>query len=375
MGNRHLGSGTSGLDGQINNRRAFEFSNRGLWLDDPCQKFWRLNEDWLQCPALNAVNVLADASGGAGPNAAAFAAYAAANKNFEVIGTNMTTALCSFALAAGSNGGGGITMQTAGADADQAILIPTTITKQSAWNAANLRTQFQPRFETQIRTGRPGVISNIARSTTTVTVTTSLVHNLSIGQSVTIAVATGPSAANILLVNGTFVVTAIGSTTTFTYTTTTSGTINSVSSTGSVTANNLKLQTIWSGLKLTNTDVIATDDDQFYARFLPTENSGNLQIVTSRAGTDLTTVLPVPVLPNTVYRLRFSISDLLMPSVRVNGVKYNLDGRNGESGDLGNVALTTNISLKPYTGTSANGTTPGTKAIDVLPGYSIQAAA
>ncbi len=371
MSNRHLGSGTSGIDASINNRRAFEFSNRGLWLDDPCQKFFTLVEDWLQCPALNAVIGL-PGSDSTSPTAAALAAYTIANKNFELLGTNMTTALCSFALAAGLYGGGGITIQTAGADADQAIVAPHLDTKQTAWAAANFRTQFQPRFECQIRTGRPGVISNLALTSNVATVTTSLVHNLSIGQSVTLTFLTGPTLASD--VNGTYTVASIPSTTTFTVAKTHAN-ISTGAATGSVVANDLKLQTIWAGLKLTNTDAIVTDDDQFYARFLPTENSGNLQIVTSRAGTDKVTVLPVPILPNTVYRLRFTINELLMPSVRVNGKLYKLDGFNGETGDLGNIALTTDISLKPYVGTSANGTTPGTKAIDVLPGHKIQAAA
>lgn len=354
-------------------RTVEHLSKRGRFEDN---NYIRYVENWDQRPALNAVSVLGG-SDSTSPTVAAFAAYGKANKNYEVLGTNMTTALCTFAVGdvttnGLTQGGGGITIQTAGADADQAIVVPILITGQSARSQANFYSHLQPRFNTRIRYGRAGVITNLALTSNVATITTSLVHNLSIGQSVTLTFLTGPTLASDC--NGTYTVATIPSTTTFTVAKTHAN-ISTGAATGSVIANNLKLQTIWAGLKKTNTPVIATDDDQFYARYLPTENSGNWQIITSRGGTDKNTVLPKGPLPNTIDRFQFNIDENLKPTLILNDVVYKLDGMAGETGDDGSAALTAGINLIHYTGTSANGTTPGTKAIDVLPGYSIQAVA
>ncbi len=68
----------------------------------------------------------------------------AANQNFEVLGTNMTTALCTFDTTRG-----GVTITTAGADQDQAIIAPhlDTTTNQTdcatAWNGVQWGTENQ----------------------------------------------------------------------------------------------------------------------------------------------------------------------------------------------------------------------------------------
>ena len=72
----------------------------------------------------------------------------AANRDFEVAGDNMTTALCTF-----SSTVAGITLTTAGADNDQAIVLPHLDTNQSAWTGVKWGTENQVEWECAIRTG------------------------------------------------------------------------------------------------------------------------------------------------------------------------------------------------------------------------------
>ena len=67
---------------------------------------------------------------------------------------------------------------------------------------------------------------------TTATITTSTEHSIAVGDSVTIALATGPTGFAAL--NGTWTVTAAATTTTFTFTTVTTGTITSGAATGTI---------------------------------------------------------------------------------------------------------------------------------------------
>jgi hypothetical protein len=71
----------------------------------------------------------------------------AANQNFIVAGTNMTSALSTFA------DGGGVTLTTAGASADSAILLANTNTGQSTWGTVKLNTNDRPGFGGVIKTG------------------------------------------------------------------------------------------------------------------------------------------------------------------------------------------------------------------------------
>jgi hypothetical protein len=75
-------------------------------------------------------------------------------------------------------------------------------------------------------------ISLAARSGTTATITTSAEHSVAVGDSVTIALATGPTGFAAL--NGTWTVTTVPSATTFTFTTVSSGTITSGAATGTI---------------------------------------------------------------------------------------------------------------------------------------------
>ena len=115
--------------------------------------------------------------------------------------------------------------------------------------------------------------------------------------------------------------------------------------------------TVWGGLKLTNVSALATDNDSCYFRFLATE-SANWQINTSRTNVDVTTTTGTAVADETIYHLRIAIDDDRVPRFYINGTKV--------STAADEVALTNNIDLIPYIGVSANGTTPGAKALTII---------
>jgi len=102
-----------------------------------------LEEYWHQRPGLNAVNIIdPDAD-----DASALAVTQAANKNFEVLGTNMTTALCTFNSTAA-----GIILTTAGADQDQAIVCPHLDSNQTIWSGTKWGTENQVEWECSLNT-------------------------------------------------------------------------------------------------------------------------------------------------------------------------------------------------------------------------------
>ena len=69
----------------------------------------------------------------------------ALNRNWEALGTNMTTALCTFASTSG-----GVLATTAGADQDQAILTPHLDTAATAWAGTKWGTENETHFETSV---------------------------------------------------------------------------------------------------------------------------------------------------------------------------------------------------------------------------------
>jgi hypothetical protein len=77
------------------------------------------------------------------------------------------------------------------------------------------------------------------------------------------------------------------------------------------TGANITATTIYAGLKLTNTDTIATDDDQIFFRYQDTAGSGSWQFTVSRAGTDETYTVPTTVCAavavSTLYKLRIEV--------------------------------------------------------------------
>jgi hypothetical protein len=105
--------------------------------------------NFLKRPALNAVAAagLTNADASHADNTAIIVARAIANRDWEVVGTNMTTALCTFA------DGGGITITTAGADADNAILTPHLDTNQSSLAVTKWNTNDEPALFARIKTG------------------------------------------------------------------------------------------------------------------------------------------------------------------------------------------------------------------------------
>ena len=112
-------------------------------MGDPAKDARRyyLEEWFLQRPGLNAINIIdPDAD-----SASALAITQAANKNFETLGTNMTTALTTFSATHG-----GILMTTAGADQDQAILLPHLDTNQTAWSGTQWGTENSVEWECSI---------------------------------------------------------------------------------------------------------------------------------------------------------------------------------------------------------------------------------
>ncbi len=111
---------------------------------------------------------------------------------------------------------------------------------------------------------------------------------------------------------------------------------------------------LWAGLKLTNTSVVATDNDQVYFRYEAGANSGKWTLVHSRGGTDTTTVAQLAVAASTEYRLRIEIDADRKISANVNNVPVEFPIRE---------ALVTNINLIPYIGVQA--AAAAAKALDV----------
>ncbi len=100
-----------------------------------------LYESFAKKPGLNAVSIIdPDAD-----SASALAAYVIANRDFETLGTNMTTALTTF-----PGTSAGIKMTTAGADQDQAILLPHLDANMSAWSKVLWGTENQVEWECSI---------------------------------------------------------------------------------------------------------------------------------------------------------------------------------------------------------------------------------
>jgi len=239
-----------------------------------------LYESFEQRPALNAVASapLTDADATAAANDAIIIARAIANRNFEVLGTNMTTALCTF-----NTTSAGILMTTATADEDQAILAPHLDTNQSAWQVTKWGTENQVDWECSIST------------------------------------------------------TAIDN------------------------------QKLWAGLKLTNDQLVATDDDQAYFKFQTDADNSEvftdftkLHFVHSIGGTDFISQLPITVAANTIYHLRIQINSARQAAIFVNGIQYNVTSTSGSTGGTAVTtgttrtgALTDDVDLIPYVGIEA----------------------
>jgi len=232
-----------------------------------------LDEWFLQRPGLNA-NI---------DQASTVEVQRALNRNWEALGTNMTTALATFATTSA-----GILATTAGADEDQAILTPHLDTAATAWAGTLWGTENEVHFETSIML---------------------------------------PAIDN---------------------------------------------QKVWAGLKLTNDQLVATDDDQIFFKFQTDATNSEaftdftkLHFVHSIADTDYISQIPVTVAANTPYHLKIVIDSDRKATIFVNGVQYNLTGTSGSTGGTAvtavqpgvaatkSAALTDDIDLIPYVGIEA----------------------
>ena len=237
-------------------------------------------EEWFKKkPGLNAVSIIdPDAD-----SASALAAYVIANRDFETLGTNMTTALTTFSATHG-----GILMTTAGADQDQAILLPHLDTNQTSWSGTKW------------------------------------------------------------------------------------GTENSVEWECSISLPAIDNQKVWAGLKLTNDQLVATDNNQIFFKFQTDATNSeafttfaNWHVVHSIGGTDYISRLPIAVAADTPYHLKIAIDSDRKATVFVNGVQYNLTSTAGSTGGTAvtavqpgvaaakTAALTDDTDFIPYIGIEA----------------------
>lgn len=197
-------------------------------------------------------------------NSATEAVREIADPDFEVLGTNGTSALSTFYAE------GGITFTTAGANNDQMILVPHLDANQTAWEQVTWGTDQETIWECIIRT-----------------------------------------------------------------------------------AASISDMTIWAGLKLTNTSVTATDDNQAFFRYASATNSGKWQAIYSIGGTDTATDTGIAVAVSTMYRLRVAIDSSRIARFYVNGQLVETS-----------TALTDATDLKPYIGVQAN--TAAAKAVYII---------
>ena len=235
-----------------------------------------LEEYFSKKPGLNAVSIIdPDAD-----SASDLAAFVIANRDFETLGTNYTTALTTFAAHQA-----GILMTTATADQDQGILLPHLDTNQTAWSGTKWGTENQVQWECSIQAAQ---------------------------------------------------------------------------------TDNEK---IWAGLKLTNDQLIATDDDQAFFKFATDADNGesltsttNWHVVHSIGGTDYISRLPISFAADTPYHLKIVIDSDRKATVFVNGIQYNLTSTSGSTGGTAvtavqpgkavvkSAALTNDVNLIPYIG-------------------------
>ena len=202
----------------------------------------------------------------------------ALNRNWEALGTNVTTALVTFASTSA-----GVLATTAGADQDQAILTPHLDTAATAWAGTKWGTENETHFETSIML---------------------------------------PAIDN---------------------------------------------QKVWAGLKLTNDQLVATDDDQIYFKFQTDATNSEAftdftkwHFVHSIGGTDYISQLPITVAANTPYHLKITIDSDRKASIFVNGIQYNVTTTAGSTGGTAvtagttpTAALTDDVDFIPYNGIEA----------------------
>ena len=235
-----------------------------------------LEEYFSKKPGLNAVSIIdPDAD-----SASDLAAFVIANRDFETLGTNYTTALTTFAAHQA-----GILMTTATADQDQGILLPHLDTNQTAWSGTKWGTENQVQWECSLQAAQ---------------------------------------------------------------------------------TDNEK---IWAGLKLTNDQLLATDDDKVYFKFQTDATNSeafttfaNWHLVHSIGGTDYISRTPVAFAADTPYHLKIVIDSDRKMTYFINGIQYNVTTTAGSTlgtavtavqpgtAAVKSAALTNDVNLIPYIG-------------------------
>lgn len=284
--------GNSTFSGPVRSENGFQIVNKNAGrvenftaLDGNDIRRVILSENFKKKPALNAVIAAAftDADATAAANTAITVAREIANKDFEVLGTNMTTALATFDTTRA-----GITITTAGADEDQAIIAPHLDANQTAWASYLWGTENQVEWECSIST------------------------------------------------------------------------------------NAIDNQKVWAGLKLTNDQLVATDDDQLFFKFQTDATNSEvftdytlLHFIHSIGDTDYISALPITVAANTTYHLKIVIDSDRKATIFVNGIQYNVTTTAGSTGGTAvtavgpgsqvvkTAALTNDVDLIPYIGIEA----------------------
>jgi hypothetical protein len=227
-----------------------------------------LEEDFMQRPGINA-NI---------DQVSTVEVQRALNRNWEALGTNMTTALCTFATT-----GAGVLVTTATADQDQGILLPHLDTAATAWAGTLWGTENSVHFETSLQL---------------------------------------PALDN---------------------------------------------QKVWTGLKLTNDQLVATDANQMFFKYQTDATNSEAftdytkwHFVYSIADTDYISQLPITVAVNTPYHFKIEVDSDRKAAIFVNGVQYNVTTTAGSTGGTAvttgttkTKALTDNIDLIPYVGIEA----------------------
>jgi len=232
-----------------------------------------LEENFLQRPGLNA-NI---------DQVSTVEVQRALNRNWEALGTNMTTALCTFATT-----GAGVLVTTATADEDQGILLPHLDTAATAWAGTLWGTENSVHFETSLQI---------------------------------------PALDN---------------------------------------------QKVWTGLKLTNDQLVATDANQMFFKYQTDATNSEAfsdfakwHFVHSIGGTDYISVLPITVATNTPYHFKIVIDSNRKATIFVNGIQYNITSTSGSTGGTAvtavqpgtaavkSAALTDDIDFIPYNGIEA----------------------
>ena len=131
-------------------------------------------------------------------------------------------------------------------------------------------------------------------------------------------------------------------------------------------------QKVWAGLKLTNDQLVATDDDQIFFKFQTDATNSEAfsdftywHVVHSIGGTDYISVLPITVAANTPYHLKIAIDSDRKATCFINGVQYNVTSTSGSTGGTAvtavqpgvaaakTAALTNDTDLIPYIGIEA----------------------